>query len=285
MSLFNHGDILGHFSHLPPGTDLFFLPCRDNIVDCRVRLSIAVAGSMHPAASAILNVLASNGEMSIDELAEETGALGKHGLRFTAELIARLCEAQEVERPMPSMNRFKLSPTAAWQGGMNLDVVELDMCYLPRSRQFSQHIPAHRSAARSDVNWWSPPDEEALYAEDSLIDAIHTACHDYVASSRDISPWMERESGSEKLERCRLLSRRPQLTKAEILDLNISLDRVIHRCFFVRQIFSTQMRSKVYRLHDSVLDSRYSQYFEEAVSQSPEFLKSMLSSAINISRH
>ena len=86
MSDFYHEDVL---SRLPPTRPLYFLPCRDRIVRCQVRLHVLVVGSFHPSAMALLEVLGGCPDgLSLPELTAAIGARGEVGMRFTSELVA-----------------------------------------------------------------------------------------------------------------------------------------------------------------------------------------------------
>jgi hypothetical protein len=219
------------------------------------------------------------------QLAEVSGASGSYGIRLIAEVVARLCQANEVEQTNMSLPHFVLSSTAKWHGASHVDVVDRQLCYLPRSRQLARHIPKHETASRPDISWWNPPDEEALYDERALRNAISEACHKLVACNRDISSWMGRDTRSEELERCKLLLRTPQLSKVDVLDLSIAQQElVVHRCYFHQPSRST-LRAKVYRFKEFVREEGYSAYFERADLANSEFWYSVRDAAIPLYRY
>jgi hypothetical protein len=163
-------------------------------------------------------------------------------------------------------------------------VIERELCYLPRSRQLSRYIPPLKLASSADVQWWNPPDETILYDESKLAEATRQACRVSFASDRDMSDWMERDTRSEELERCKLLLRVPELIKADVVKLSVSnQESIVHRCYF-HQPSPTTLWAKVYRYGELVRGEGYSAYFENADLSDSSFLQSMYNSAIPLMR-
>src|SRR5688572_19127333 len=93
---FDHRDVLARLAGVPATTQVYFVPLRDRLVECRVQFHVLVAGALHPAAAAILeSVGAADTGQTLDEVVLATGAKGPAGRRFVAEVLARLTHARE----------------------------------------------------------------------------------------------------------------------------------------------------------------------------------------------
>lgn len=283
MKVFNHDDVLVRIAHVPITTPLYFLPCRDRIVACRVRLHVLVVGSLHPTAMAVLEALSRSSSLSIRELADATGANGVHGLRFTSELVARLCAAHQIEQLPATASRFRRMSTVDSALRPITEVVEHKLYFLPRSGRLVWNLSEDKALAKAKVRWWQPPDEKLLYSVPALSKAIQTACPEFVKDRRNLLPSSPRDFSMEELERDKLILRSPELIEAEAEEVTLCNSFAVHRCYFHADSSGTAW-VKVYRADEPVRDVGYSAYFQAAVVNMPGFLKAMQAGSVIIPR-
>lgn len=276
MSEFYHGDVL---ERLPPAIPLSFLPCRDFVVHCTVQFHILLAGSFHPSAAALVDVLtrsarSSSGGLSLGELANAIGARGDAGLRYTSELVARLRNAHQIEQ-VPNMQcHFRALDTGESSLKPNTEVVTHSLFFLPRISKLIWPFNIKNGLAKAKVRWWKPPDQKALYALDSLSEAIERECPAFVKDRRNLFPKWERTFSIEDLEHNRLLLREPELIEAKVINRSISKDLVFHRCYFNTNS-SNAAWVRVFWSDEPVPETAYSAYFQAAIASQPGFLDSM----------
>ena len=283
MSDFSHDDILPRLGRLPQDAPLYFLPCRDRLVSCRVRLNVLVAGSFHPSALAVLEALCKSTDgLSIAELADATGASDVPGRRFTSELVARLCASHHIEQLPAAPSRFQATLTSDSALRPTTEIVEHDLFFLPRSGRFAWDFKKDEVATGAKIGWWKPPDEEALYSPDALSQAIKRACTEFVKDRRNLFPSGPRIFSIEDLERDKLLIRTPELIEADIVRKSILRDMIVHRCYFYAISDSPWVR--VYRAMQPVTEAGYAAYFRAAVADNPTFLDSMLAASEEVPR-
>jgi hypothetical protein len=282
QSPFNHDDVLARVAALPQSTRLLFLPCRDRIYRCKVRLRFLEAGSIHPSAAAILRVLENaSGSMSIEEIAQAIGASGENGTRFTSELVSRLCYAKEIRLKREGPTQFEISPTGTWRVGPKSFTVIRTLNFVPYSNQIGLRIPNNNAKWFRGVNWWVPPDKEQVYSNESLRTSVGTACRNYAGLERD---FVQRYEAMEVLQRARLLRRKSELLDVTVLSVSGSRYKVVHRAYFTATRTSELHCIGVFRLQDSTRQEGYTAYFREAVLRQPDVVGKILQDSDEVRR-
>jgi hypothetical protein len=235
---------------------------------------VLVAGSFHPSAMALLEALGKYSDgLTLAAVAQAIGARGEIGMRFTSELVARLCAAHYLEEVPNTAGCFRLVATGESSLRPMTEVVSHKLSYLPRSRRLSWHLEADKKYSRLPIKWWKPPDELDIYAPDNIRTGIDTACRDFVTDRRNLFPKSARTFGMEELERDRLLLRHPELIKAEATQISFD-GLMVHRCYF-----SNSAWARVYSAEDPIPNSGYSTYFQTTISNEANFLDKMIASA------
>ncbi len=280
MDAFRHLDTL---SALAPGmrSRLRFLPCRDRIVTCKVSFHLLCAGSLHPTAMLILDKLHESKKdgLSIERLAEFSEARGTHGLRFVAEILAQLCNAGYVGEIGKRPNCFRAVSAAESSWRPRIDVLERKLDYLPRTGRLVSKLRTSEKFSCTDIKWWQPPDEDVLYAKESLCRGIEQAAEAFAKESVNPFSNSRRDQSDENLERGGLLLRDSKLSEAHAEIINVSDEFIAHRCYF-NSIASDSRGNRsawvrVFRAEAPVLEPGYSAYFQRAVQSETGFFESM----------
>jgi hypothetical protein len=244
-----------------------------------VQFHILLAGSFHPSAAIVMDVLAKasrgiGGGLSLEELTNAVGAHGDAGLRYTSELIARLRNAHQVEKAPKAKNRFRTLDTRESSLQPNTEVVSHTLFFVPRASKLTWPFNSRNKLRNARVRWWKPPDEELLYLPERLKAAIEAECPAFVKDRRNLFPKWERTFSMEDLEHNKLLLREPELIEAKVSDMSLSKDVIIHRCYF-SATSSNSAWVRVFWADEPVREGGYSTYFQTAIANQPGFLDNM----------
>jgi hypothetical protein len=228
--------------------EIRWLPLRDRVVNCEVRVLGLADGALEPFFARVVNQLTRESKpLTLDEIASQVGATP----RIIAELLDILKRTNYVSLDCDEHGDYHFSGNQdlkLLQRPSNIQIINGRFRYIPRSNQLDPNIPgtyeyklddfiAERIAERSSklaVPQWKHPDENILYTIPNLKCKIEKAYVELCNSPHLSQDFPATNVRQEILQRSKLLIIRFKAIKAEVLTLELTPYYVIHSCFLYR---------------------------------------------------